>query len=206
MEEGGVHVRRFDAFWTGRVSGNPPRDEGEADAAAEVDVAVETGPCGLRGDGDESGGIFDGGLPLNGADVGAAHHSDATVAPWLAVNPLNGVVTVLTFIVVRGDDAFGSAGASAILDDCDVACFGPTLCVRLCLCAVIGRAHEDDGRCFYGIVAIGVGGEFDAVAHGEGGGFDLDVGQGGATEGENGDEDFIHWGVFRGKGVMRRGG
>jgi hypothetical protein len=34
----------------------------------------------------------------------------------------------------------------------------------------------------------------------------LDVGQGGATEGENGDEDFIHWGVFRGKGVMRRGG
>jgi hypothetical protein len=34
----------------------------------------------------------------------------------------------------------------------------------------------------------------------------LDVGQGGATEGETGDEDFIHWGVFRGKGVMECGG
>src|SRR5215470_13155686 len=69
--------------------------------------------------------IFDSGEPLHRTGIGEAEGANDAVGPGLNGGPLNGVVAVATFVLVRVEVAFGFVAAADVLDDDGVAaCHG----------------------------------------------------------------------------------
>ncbi len=147
--------------------------EAELEGAAAVDPAVvEVGGGEVSHGGLEVG--RGGGRRLEGghAHVGGAVDANLAVAPGLDSGPLDGVVAVVPLVPVKGHDALGLEAAAAVLDDHGVAVLGgddgvhhlaaDVLGDRL----VIGDAVDEDGVLLVVVGAVDVGGEADAIAHG----------------------------------------
>ena len=179
MHQGVAHVGWLHAFGLRGVARDPARDERKPHRAAEVEIAIEAAPSRLRCDGGKSGRIFHRRLPLHRADIRSADHADTSAAPGLARDPLQRIIAVLALVIVWRCHALGSTRAATVLGYENVACFGPSLGGALLFGAIIRRAHEHDGRFGHSIIAIDVGGELDAIAHGHGNGLRFDLGEGG---------------------------
>ena len=109
-----------------------------------------------------------GGLVLGEADVGDAVHADAAVAPRLRAYPLDGVVAVVSLVYVRLPRAVGVVAAAAVLHDAGVSCLdeslGPLDVALLLL--VVDRPDEEHGKGSFPGRRVDVGGQQDAVPHG----------------------------------------
>ena len=126
----------------------------------------------LRRDGRDGLEVFaapGGGLVLGEADVGDAVHADAAVAPRLLAYPLDGVVPVVRLVYVRLPGAVGVVAPAAVLHHARVPgldeALGP-LDVSLLLLVVNGP-DEEHGKGAVPGRRVDVGGEEDAVPHGD---------------------------------------
>ena len=164
--------------------------EGPALPDAALVGVVEA--AGVHEHGFEGGGRQAGGRHLGVGRVGEAHGADLAVAPALGGDPGNGVEAVLAFGEVFGEGAFRAVGAAAVLVDEGVAPFDE-VCRHLGAAQglgvghaplraggggfIVGGALQDDGEGSResGLAAalpagggqVDVGGEADAVAHGD---------------------------------------
>ena len=126
----------------------------------------------LGGDGHQAFEVSAGqgrGLGLGEAEVGGAEGADVAVAPVLAADPLLGVVAVVGLADVGLPHAVGVVASAAVLHDDGVAVFeeasGPLDEVGV-LVVVDGPEQEGrEGASLGGLVDVG--GELDAVAHGD---------------------------------------
>ena len=112
----------------------------------------------------------DGGEHLSGADVRSADHADFAVRIRERGGPLDGVVTVIAFVLEGIPFAFGSEAAADVLNDDDVAKRrGPHAELGFAGAFVVRRALEEDRELTVGFGAVDVGAESDAVArfHGD---------------------------------------
>ena len=148
-------------------------------AALSGFVGVDVGGRLLDPLGDEVRGPVEGGDGLDDAAMGASEGADLAVAPRLLGDPLDGVEPVFAFPRVAGvvvaAVAFGFEARAEVLVDEDVAVAGVVVTdgVPLVFGLVVGGADEEDGCGFgdgFAIFVDGevcVGGEADAVAHGD---------------------------------------
>ena len=138
--------------------------------AADVGKLVEVVSARrLRDHADQIARALAGRQPLHRRQVGAAHHADPPIRPRLAGDPLDRVVSVLCVGEEEPEAPVRVPASAGVLDDEGVA----PLCVLLPELRVplvgldVGCAHED---CRVRSGAVGqpeVGGQLDAVAHGD---------------------------------------
>ena len=119
-------VFEVDGLSGAAVDAEAPVDEdAELEGAAGADEAGEVVDAdGLGGQAGEAGVVQRGAEPLDGAQVGAAGHADAAVAPGLLGDPGLGVEAVLGFGDEGGPGAVGVPAAADVLDDAGVAVVG----------------------------------------------------------------------------------
>lgn len=139
--------------------------EGAAAGVEAVEVVVVAGDDGK--DGFEMGVVEFGEAPLDDAEVGTAEHADFAVGPGLGSDPVECVVAVAAFLVERIESALGVVAAANVLDEEGIAVFDEGAVIREeVLTLAVGRADEERGVGAGRGRAKDVGGETDAVAHG----------------------------------------
>jgi hypothetical protein len=132
-------------------------------------VEVVVGRSHLGNDGLEVGRSGGGRHPLDQAHVGHPVHSHVAVGPGLRPAPVESVPSVVDFGVPRVPLAVGVVPSAAVLNDVDVTppgeVHGP-LHVPIAAVAV-GGPLQDDGPLALLVGQVDVGGQLDAVPHGD---------------------------------------
>ena len=111
-------------------------------------------------------GIGDRHRMLRRAAVARANRADVAVAPGLLADPLGGVEAIGGIVAQWRPAAFGFVAAADILHDDGVAGGHEGFVGIGAASPAIGSAGQDDGEFAFRAGQIDIGGEFDAVAHG----------------------------------------
>ena len=107
------------------------------------------------------------GCPLYITQVGPAHHTDASAAPWLSGDPVQSIVAVLHLVVVGQPFAFTGVSAAHILYYHRVAALDVTVVYLTAVLFAVGGAYQHCGHRGTAVFRqVYVGGKMYPVPHG----------------------------------------
>lgn len=107
------------------------------------------------------------GCPLYITQVGPAHHTDASAAPWLGGDPVQSIVAVLHLVVVGQPFAFTGVSAAHILYYHRVAALDVTVVYLTAVLFAVGGAYQHCGHRGTAVFRqVYVGGKMYPVPHG----------------------------------------